>query len=106
VVNETSDSATAGTVISQDTTGSVTAGTTVTITVSTGPAEVTTTTVPNLVGLTLDQVKQALSDSNLTLGSTTGDTTKTATKQDPAYGTTVNKDSSVNVTFPAAGNGN
>lgn len=99
-----SDSVSEGNVISQDPAGgsSVSSGSTVNIVISLGPTEVTTTTVPNLVGLTLDQVKSALSSANLVLGSTTGDTTKTVTSSNPAYKTTVNKNSTVDVVFPSS----
>ncbi len=80
-------------------------GSTVSVVVSTG---VDTTTVPTLVGLSLDQARQALREAGLALGDSTAKPSdqdrNTVIKVSPKEGETVPADSRVDVTYASGNN--
>ncbi len=84
---------------------SVRTGTSVSVTVSTG---VDSTTVPTLVGLSLDEAKQALDQAGLTLGDLKSvpstETRSTVTKVTPNEGETVPRNSSVAMAYASGNN--
>jgi beta-lactam-binding protein with PASTA domain/predicted Ser/Thr protein kinase len=77
----------------------------VAVTVSTGVKE---TVVPSLIGLSLDEARQALRDAGLQLGNTTSvasaETRNTVVKVDPKEGETVPAKSSVDVRYASGSN--
>ena len=80
-------------------------GSAVDVTVSAGVRE---TTVPSLVGLSLDEARRALRDADLTLGSTRSVPSEepqgTVTKVDPGEGETVPAGSAVDVRYASGNN--
>jgi serine/threonine-protein kinase len=81
------------------------AGDSVDLTISTGPPE---TTVPRLLGLSLDEASEALREADLKLGSTkrvrSSEDRGTVTKADPAEGTPVTAGSQVNLEVASGSN--
>ena len=102
-----SDRVPEGSIVSQspDARVEVEQGRAVDVEVSTGAEE---TTVPSLVGLSLDEARQALSEANLKLGDTRQVASVrpagTVTKVDPAEGSTVEVGSSVDVRYASGNN--
>jgi serine/threonine-protein kinase len=82
---------------------SVEQGTAITVYISKGKEQVT---VPNLVGMTLDEAKKALSSASLSTGTITGsqDGSSTVTQQNPAANASVDKGTAValNTTAPTS----
>jgi serine/threonine-protein kinase len=79
---------------------SVEQGTAITVYISKGKEQVT---VPNLVGMTLDEAKKALSSASLSTGTITGsqDGSSTVTQQNPAANASVDKGTAVALTTTA-----